>query len=204
MKHFIILIAALLISLPAWAEGETTDTTKTSAESTQSSTDIPTDITPELTKAYYDSCMGARDQRMSRASQDFLCSCTAEKMMETMSVEDIRSMGQENQEGRNMLNRVLLDVYAPCMSAPLAEMVSNECMLEGEMNAKGMHKIDLCHCIGEKTGAWFSGSGRDLMADVLKKNPNITDPVGPIMNSTQFKKESFANMQACLSTRGKK
>ena len=96
MRYFIFFLLAAFLSLPALAQ---------------------TPITTEMSNAYYNSCMGARDQRMSNDAQDSLCTCTAMKMKEAMSVEDIRVMGQNDQDGRNMLNKMLLDVYVPCMSA---------------------------------------------------------------------------------------
>lgn len=163
-----------------------------------------TKISPEIGKAYYDSCMGLRDPRMSTESQDSLCTCTAAKMQETMSVENIRTMGQNDQAGREMLNKMLLDVYAPCMQLPIAEMVNDQCMMEDKMASSHMHKTDLCACVGDKTGTWFSSNGRDLMAQVLAENPNISDPMGPIMASKPFMDATFATMMECQPKPAKK
>lgn len=176
MKYFYIIMAVLFFTLPAQAQ---------------------TPVNDEMAKAYYDSCMGKRDQRMSTEAQDSLCTCTSEKMKETMSVEDIRTMGRDDQAGRDMLNKMMLNVYAPCMHRPIAEMVRDQCMMEDRMQSTRMHKVDLCACIGDKMGVWFTTNGRDLMAEVLAQNPNISDPIGPVMASQPFMNTTMDTMMAC-------
>ncbi len=157
-----------------------------------------TPVSDEMARAYYDSCMGQRDQRMSSEAQDSLCTCTAKKMQETMSVEDIRTMGQNDQVGRDMLNKMLIDVYAPCMAEPLAEILEDQCLLGDDKKIKHMHKANLCACMAEKTGAWFATGGRNAMAEVLAANPNINDPIGPVMDSPLFKEQTMTNITACM------
>lgn len=180
MRYFIIVLLLSVLPLPAAAQ---------------------TKINDETAKAYYDSCMGARDRRMSREAQDSLCECTSKKMQEKMSVEDVRTMGQNDQDGRLMLNKMMLDVYAPCMQEPLSELVHDRCMTEDRMSAPYTHKADLCACIGEKTGEWFTTGGRDLMAGVLEKNPNISDPFNPVLQTDAFTNVMLDNMISCVPAR---
>ena len=93
---------------------------------------------------------------------------------------------------------MLLDVYTPCMQAPLAEMVRDQCIQDEKVDFGKMHKSDLCTCTADKTAAWFTTNGRDMMAEVLAADPNIYDPMEPVLNSVKFKQESMANMLACL------
>ena len=177
MRYFIIFFAVTLISLPALAQ---------------------TPVNDEMAKAYYDSCMGTRDQRMSNEAQDSLCTCTSEKMKTAMSVEEIQAMGQNDQAGRDMLNKMLLDVYSPCMAEPLAEILEDQCRMGDDSKIRHMHKAELCACIAQKTGEWFVTNGRDAMAEVLAANPNISDPIAPVMNSPRFREQSTANMMTCM------
>lgn len=199
MRYFIVFFAVLLISLPALAVDPVPAAVAEEAPQQEPPQTPPghTPVNDEMAKAYYDSCMGQRDQRMSNEAQDSLCTCTAEKMKTAMSVEQIRTMGQNDQDGRNMLNKMLLDVYAPCMAEPLAEIIEDQCRLDEKMEVKGMHKTELCACVAQKTGEWFTVEGRDAMAEVLAGNPNISDPISPVMESPGFKEKSFANMLAC-------
>ncbi len=158
-------------------------------------------ISKEMANAYYNSCLSKPDPRMKPETQAALCACTSAQMTEKMSVEDVQVMGQNNQAGRDKLNFMLINVYAPCMSFPVSDMVEDSCLKDEKismMQLKGSRPA-LCHCMGTKTGTWFTGAGRQLMAEVLKKNQNISDPVSPVMDTPAFQKASYDNLVSCLN-----
>ncbi len=159
-----------------------------------------TPISKETANAYYNNCMLTPDKRMSKDTHMMLCSCTSVKMMETMTIEDIQVMAQQSQAGRDMLNKMLLNVYAPCMNFPVQDLVELECLQDKKIDMAGvkMDRSALCHCVAKKTGTWFSSTGTALMAKVIAKNRNITDPIGPVMDSPDFRRESYDNLISCL------
>jgi hypothetical protein len=160
-----------------------------------------TPLSDEKTKEFYSQCVSKPAPPMTAESQAALCACTAEKMQQTMTVEDQKVLAQNDQEGRNMLNRMLLNVYAPCMNIPVKDMLEKQCLQD--MQAKpappGTNIADICRCMASKTGLWLSTNGRELMSQVLAANPNITDPMGPVMEDASFKSASTQNLTSCLS-----
>src|SRR5690606_17950523 len=143
----LLAFLGILVSLPAYAQ---------------------TAVSKEMANAYYNDCAAKADPRFSPDSLSAFCSCTSVQIMEKMSVEEVQTMGQNTQEGRNMLNKMLLDVYAPCMQYPVEDMVAGECLTDKKVETLGWQgdKRALCGCMAAKTGAWFSTAGRDLMTDV--------------------------------------
>jgi hypothetical protein len=160
-----------------------------------------TAITAQMAKAYYTNCAGKGDPHITPAGMKAMCSCTSDQMVKTMSVEDIKTLAQNDQAGRDMLNHMLLDVYAPCMNFPVQDMLEGQCLqdMKDKPLPPGADMGKICHCMAAKTGGWFTTNGRSLMAQVLKANPDITDPVGPVMEDASFKKASSDNLSSCLS-----
>ncbi len=160
-----------------------------------------TPVSKEQANNYYSTCKAKNDPRMTPKSQDAMCACTSFMMTEHMSVEDVQTMGGDTQEARDALNKMLINVYAPCMSYPIEDMINAECLNDNKMNKLGVNtpKAELCACMAKKTGDWFIEEGRSLMHDIVVKNPNIYDPIGPVMNSKIFKSQSYNNMIACLN-----
>lgn len=156
-----------------------------------------------MANAYYENCTSKQDPRMSPQSQQAMCACTSVKMMENLSVQDIAVMGQNNQAGRNMLNKMMLDVYAPCMQYPVEDMISVSCLKDDKIDKMNlrMDKNKLCSCMAKRTGIWFQESGRDLMANLLAVNPNITDPISPVVDSAEFQKASYHSLTTCMKSR---
>lgn len=154
----------------------------------------------DMANSYYANCLDKRDERMTEDSQKAMCACTAAKMMESMTVEDMTVMSSDTPDSRLMLNKMLIEVYAPCMSFPVQDLVETQCLNDEKVATIGFRqtKKSLCHCMAEKTGQWFTTRGKYLMFELLQKNPNITDPISPVMESKSFKEESYSNLRACL------
>ncbi len=161
-----------------------------------------TPLTPEQANNYYQSCNAQRDQRMSEATQDAFCACTSAEMMSRFSVEDIQLMNSGEDGARDVVNRMILDIYAPCMHYPVQDLTEIGCLQDSAIEKidAAMPRDDLCRCMGETTGHWFSTEGRALMATILEQNPTIEDPMTPLMQSAEFRTRSHENMLACLQT----
>jgi hypothetical protein len=160
-----------------------------------------TPISNATSEAFYGNCLKRRDPRMSEESQTEFCACSATQMQQSMTMEEAQTMFQQSQEGRDMLNKMLVTVYAPCMDMPVQDIVELECRSDPKvkaLNLKG-NPSDLCYCMGKETGKWFAANGPYLIAALLKKDPNITDPITPIMESHVLKKESFQFLMQCAN-----
>ncbi len=159
-----------------------------------------TSISKEMGNQYFDSCIAKEDPRLTEGSQAALCSCTTVKMMETMSVEDIQIMAQQSQAGRNKLNYMLINVYAPCMLYPVTDLVTEECLKDPKMGVMllKMDKDLICGCIAEMTGEWLSVNSGDIIERLLKEDPNLNDVISPIMESSEFRAQSYTNLVACM------
>lgn len=160
-----------------------------------------TPITKDAANAYYRNCKAQSDPRLRPETQEELCACTAVQMMEKMSVQEVQTMSHNDQSGRMALNKMLVEVYAPCINFPVQDMISEECMNDPKVDMAGlkMDKAVLCDCMGEKTGAWMASAGKALMGQILAGNPNITDPIGPVMENKAFRQQAYENMMACMS-----
>lgn len=163
-----------------------------------------TPVSNEEAVNYYNSCKQKADPRMRPETHDAFCACTAEKIMQNMSVEEVRTMGEQSQAGRDMLNKMLVDVYAPCMNYPVTDLVEAKCLSNKNLDVTGVKtpKDTICFCTATKTAEWFVQEGRTLMKSVLMKNPNIMDPIEPVMESRAFKSQSYSNMISCLQNDG--
>lgn len=159
-----------------------------------------TQLNKDQANAYYKNCVAQSDPRLSQKSQEALCSCTSAMMTQQMSVEDIQTMGQNTQAGRDALNKMLLDVYAPCMQFPVEDLVATECLKDEKISMMGL-KSDrraLCGCIAARTGAWLKSTGRSIMSGLIGRNANITDPISPVMDSPEFRSASYDNLVSCM------
>ncbi|MBU0858394.1 MAG: hypothetical protein KJ667_00500 [Alphaproteobacteria bacterium] len=160
-----------------------------------------TEISKETANAYFGQCMNARDERMTETTQEELCACTSAHIMGKMSAEDIQIMGENTSRGRAALNRMLIDVYGPCMAGPVTDMVNSQCDTDPRI-ALADQTIDravLCGCMAERTNEWFTTAGPEIMSKALMEQPYKGDPITPVAESKVFKDETYEIMLACVS-----
>lgn len=159
-----------------------------------------TPVSKETANAYFGNCMAKRDPRMTTKSQEELCACTAAKMTDVMTMEDIKRMSQQTQEGVQSFNLMMTHVYMPCIGAPVHDLLMTECLANKKIDQQGfkVDKGDLCGCISDRTGKWMADQGPAMMEIILKKNPHITDPIQPIMDSPDFRREQMDNLLRCV------
>ena len=155
-----------------------------------------TPVSKDMADKYLANCLKRTDPRLTPASQQSMCSCTAEQLQKSMTVEDMQMMARNDESGRLALNKMLLDVYAPCMSDPVKDLLVGECAKNPQVSAS--QATSVCSCVAKLTGDWYATVGRDLMAQALKDNPNVTDPISPIMDSAEFKSVEMKYVQSCM------
>jgi hypothetical protein len=164
----------------------------------------PGAIIDKMADAYYINCLRKTNPNISQQNLQGLCECTAKRMKTEMTPDQIKVMAQNDEAGRQELNHMLLDVYAPCMNYPVESMVEKQCLSDPKTEnlPGGLDREKICYCMAERTGQWFTGHGRELMQAVIAKDPNVYDPVGPAMDDPSFKKASYANLMSCITGAG--
>lgn len=198
IRHHILLFAALavfVIAVPARAQEDVTEQMTEMTETT---------VTEEQANNFYVNCMSTRDDRMTQETQNAMCACQSVKVMENMSVEEIRVMSSDLPDARMMYDKMLINVYAPCMSYPLQEIALTQCLESEELDLAGLNmpKDELCVCASQKTASWLVDFGPALMNQTLKKNPDMSDPLGPVIENRTFKSHTVEHISNCLTEAG--
>jgi len=186
MRSLLLITALLLLALPANA----TDPVTTAANP----------VSAAYANEFYARCMSTRDRRMRAASQEDLCSCSAARMMETMSAEEIERAAAPDDTGRAMFTKLMTTVYAPCFSQPVRDQIAAVCMKNDQVTAIGsrMDRAALCGCTAERTGAWYDVQSHNLMLALLADHPELSDPFDPIMENWYLKRASYNSLRTCL------
>ena len=155
-----------------------------------------TPITKDMANSYYNNCISKKgDQKLTKESQDFLCSCTAAQMMDSMSVEDVQAMSTQDQRtARRAFNKMLINVYAPCMEYPAKDHYYNTCLSNPQTKKLGGNPEKLCGCMSDKVATHLKQNGKELFTGILKRNPNVTDPMAALEADKQF--QNYVGKQA--------
>lgn len=153
-----------------------------------------TAISDEFANSFYGNCLNKPDPNISTETQDIFCQCAAMHMQKFLTIEDMQQMSSPDpHRARMAANKILLDVYAPCMEFPVRDLLFNTCRKRGAPAAA-------CECLAREMGKYTSQSAQQTLYDIIQKQPYITDPLGPIVNSPNFKAKEQAVAQECAKS----
>lgn len=157
-----------------------------------------TPVGKEMADAYYQNCMAKPNEILSDKTKDMLCTCTAARMMKSLTVEEMRTMAQNDEAGRLALNKMLVEVYTPCMEFPIRDLIYDNCIKNKASMPTIKNSEGLCGCMASETAEYAAKEGPQTIQKALKDNPFITDPMGPLMESDDFQKASQKFTMSCL------
>lgn len=153
-----------------------------------------TPLTNDMVTKYYNQCLVASDKEgtMTPQSSKSYCACTAGQMKNWISQENIKAMGGQDQAARDVINKVLVNVNAPCTRFPIHDMVYKEC-------TRKMNGESTCQCLASGIASYLEGQSETLMGKILAANPNAYDPLGEIMNSAEYQQQEKAIAMSCIT-----
>ncbi len=159
-----------------------------------------TPITQETAQAYYKTCLTKDAPMMSDENKDLMCSCTAAKMMETMSVEDVQAMSsQETAIARPAANKLIIDVYAPCIEFPARDYYYMTCVENPETSSISSRPRELCECMSDEVSGFLAENAQGVFADILDRDPMILDPMEALAGDPDFQKFAEKKLLGCYA-----
>lgn len=163
------------------------------------STAHATPISKDAANAYYENCNAQQADGLSNKSKEYLCACTAAKMMERMTVEDIKAMSEQSEAGRKAMNYMIVKVYAPCMNYPAKDHYYNTCLSNPKTQALSRNPQALCNCMSGKVADYLGANGSEIFADILSRNPNVVDPMVALTEDSKFQNYTQSQLLSCVT-----
>ncbi|MDB5490706.1 MAG: hypothetical protein JWO78_555 [Micavibrio sp.] len=158
-------------------------------------------VTQKVANTYYTSCMGHEDPRMDAEGQMSLCSCAAARMMGELTLEDITYMSADpaNKDGRARYNKMLVNVYGPCMKLPVQKELAAQCMRDKKIKQFMLRDTTgMCECMAARTGDYIDAASEDIMLTILQAEPKVTDIFPRMMGSQRIRGAAENFIYTCM------
>lgn len=156
-----------------------------------------TAIDKDKAYAYYQNCMAQGSPIMSKETMDQMCGCTAAHMMKAMTVEDINIMGGNDQAARDVLNKMVIQVYAPCIQFPAESYYYNTCITNEQTKALSRDPEGLCSCMATEVASYLQTNSAQVFGNIISTNPNITDPMTALTSDPAFTQFAQDRLTSC-------
>jgi hypothetical protein len=209
MRFFLFAFAFIIaVSAPAFAEGELFVKKHQSGKSSaytatpKKPDEIPSEdyyVSKALANSYYKNCVSTNHPILTGDSLQALCACTAAKLTEEMTVNEIEALFSNAPESQDARHKMLTSIYAPCMEYPVSDLITGNCMKNDELQRVVSNKAKLCGCIGNRMGAYIGKNASGIITTTLRDNPNVSDPLASFFQSPNFQILSRQHLQACVA-----
>jgi hypothetical protein len=155
-------------------------------------------VSNDMATKYYQNCSQQSHPKMSAEALKKLCSCTATEMTKKMSVEEIRGMAENSPNGQFLRNKMLINIYAPCMKFPTYELLMGNCVNDPKIQATMTNYKKVCHCMADTMGRHVAKNGSRIVGEALQKDPNNLDPMGGYLESRDYEVTSAGYLKRCI------
>ncbi|MFA5592246.1 MAG: hypothetical protein WC989_02910 [Micavibrio sp.] len=158
-----------------------------------------TPVSKETANSYFDNCAAQpAGESLSADSQNMLCACTAARLTQFFTVEDMQAMADPNRpEARLAVNKMLVEIYAPCMEAPTRDFHYNACITNPDTARYGDPQR-ICPCMADAVAGHMRNNGPAVFRDILTRNPTIVDPMAALVDDPGFKQFAQSKLLACV------
>lgn len=181
MRNFILALTALLL-FPTFAQNQA----------------HATPIDRETANAYFLNCKANPDPRFSEETQEQFCGCTASQMLKGFTKEDMQRVGNPNDPGaRSSVNKLMINIYAPCIQFPAQEYHYQTCVSDPKTKALG-NPEKVCKCAAGHVASYLQGNSKNLLRKILRENPTIQDPMQAIYSDAGFQSYAKSKLMGCL------
>lgn len=101
----------------------------------------------ELADGYYTRCISANRQKELASYVQSQCACTAAKLPEFMSVDEVLAALTETPDTELQNSRILLNAYIPCLENSVQDFVFDECARGKYKNELLTNPRNFCACL---------------------------------------------------------
>ena len=160
---------------------------------------LATEISDETANQYYQNCIaGQTPPELSKQTHETLCACTAAQMKTGFTVEDMQAMSKRDEVARLALNKMIVNVYAPCIQYPAHDYYYNVCITNPQTANLSRNTQQLCGCLAQKVSGYLAQNSQQVFADILTRNPNIVDPMAALTSDPQFDQFAQGQLVSCV------
>lgn len=158
-------------------------------------------------KRYNENCLDKKNDIIKGDDLRMLCACTASKLQEKMTVTEVETMATDTPEGQVQRNRMVTDVYAPCMEYPSRALLMSQCKsyqdkLKKTAGGQAINGEAICGCLAQNMAAYVAVNAQPILAQKLAANPTDMDPLGAFLNSPEYQAQVNATFTGCIQQHG--
>lgn len=165
-----------------------------SAQSTNDRAKMPGNM-KEFANIMYKSCVESEHPVLKKKELEMFCGCTASNMTKVFNTRQMKAMSEDTEEGQYQRNRMLLNVYAPCIEYPTRAMLLDNCLKQERLR----NPTKTCGCIADGMGEYMRENAPKAIEQAIKRDKTDIDPLRFMLNSPAYRQYERSLAMSCTS-----
>lgn len=151
----------------------------------------------EFAKQYYKGCIEKNDAVVNGANLQTQCNCTAQKILQEFTLEDINAVPSQTANGAFQRSRILLEAYAPCMEHPARGILLEKCVKDPAMQKLPNYEQS-CNCMANRMAQYVTANGSSIIAKSLRNPTPSPNPLSDLMREPDFQAQAQRELAECV------
>jgi hypothetical protein len=196
---FLTLLIAPVFIVPAFAQTAAPTTTQ---QPTANSVAPPvantaTALTAQQAATMYQSCLAqGAPAELTPQTKDIFCQCTATYTQKAITVEEMAAATTAgNPNAAAIQQKIILEVYAPCMEFPVRDLITAECVKTPALAANPQ----ICPCLAKNMSAYTAQTAQANLGKLMASGRPVGDVMNGLMETPEFKAAQQDIAMKCMT-----
>lgn len=146
---------------------------------------------------YYNQCTSQESLAFTDEELDILCSCTAAGMSKVLTVDEFKTLSQDNRKGLDARGKALAFAYAPCMEYAIAPKVRGNCMQSRHLQDIVVGKRQICRCTVDSYQQLIKETAPKIVMEGIKYDPMTMNPLEHHFTTTNYLQTLNSSIKFC-------
>ncbi|MGB4057996.1 MAG: hypothetical protein WBK77_07930 [Alphaproteobacteria bacterium] len=156
----------------------------------------------DYSNVYFKACLASNSDISMTEYVKTQCGCTALKMVEFMSIQDMKHLFSETKEGDFQQGRVMMLAYMPCMYTSVNQFVFDNCFYDDNSRTKLRRPRKTCECYARNMGNYVASNGQYLVPGFVRdgydKKKAVPNPLVHILLGERFLRHANEEFEKCV------
>ena len=201
---FALLCLSVFLAFPARADDVLREhrTDDPAAQLLDENKGIPQSI-EEYATLYFENCTASNTEKSYDEYVATQCGCTAAKMPEFMTMNNMKALFTKTKEGDFQQGRVLMLAYMPCMYDSVYQFIFDGCYYNAQ-HAKLIRRRKVCECYARTMGNRVASKGEKMIPGFTAGGFNsaraVPNPLVHILTDPYFSSRADYEFDQCVMT----
>ncbi len=218
--YILIFLCVVTLQFPAFAQGNNNDDVVTDRKTLDSVPEPESELQralkeiheepekvdeaqktgKEYANEHFMKCIAVNKPHYTTEIQEYMCACTASKISQFLSPDEIKIMPEETKKGEAARLKYIIHAHTPCMKDAIKEISFNACKTSSFLKKNMITgKKKVCDCVVSGMQELLNNIDTRIVTSALITEPTTLDPLHYFMGTNEYLSTTDSYIRNCYN-----